>query len=138
MRVVDLCTQEVEVIAPAAHVGEAARRMRKASVGTVVVVDEIRRPLGILTDRDVATRVVGRARSARNTPVSKAMSQPVAWVHAERSVEDALAEMTRLRVRRLAVVDDAERLVGVLALDDILCAVLDEDSPLRAALQANL
>jgi CBS domain-containing protein len=66
------------------------------------------------------------------------MSEPVAWIHVDRGLEEALAEMTRLRVRRLAVVDESERLVGVLALDDALCAVLEEGSALRAALQANL
>jgi len=138
MRIVDLCTEQVEVVAPAVRVADAARRMAKAAVGTLVVVDELRRPLGILTDRDVATRVVGQGRSPRGTPVSEVMSDPVAWIHSDRLVEDALAEMTRLRVRRLAVVDDAERLVGVLALDDLLCAFLEEGSPLRAAIQANL
>ncbi|MGI9431555.1 MAG: CBS domain-containing protein, partial [Myxococcota bacterium] len=61
-----------------------------------------------------------------------------AWVHADRPLEAALAEMARLRVRRLAVVDDRERLVGLLALDDALLAILDEGSALRAALEANL
>jgi CBS domain-containing protein len=138
MQVADLCTREVEVVAPAMRVAEAAERMAQAGVGTLVVVDALRRPLGILTDRDVATRVVGQHRSPRTTPVSAVMSEPVAWIHVDRGLEEALAEMTRLRVRRLAVVDESERLVGVLALDDALCAVLEEGSALRAALQANL
>jgi CBS domain-containing protein len=138
MQVADLCTRQVEVIAPTTPVAEAACRMEAASVGTLVVVDELRRPLGILTDRDVVTRVVARGRSSSHTPVSAVMSDPVAWVHADRPLEAALAEMARLRVRRLAVVDERERLVGILALDDALCAVLEEGSALRAALQANL
>lgn len=138
MKIVDLCTSEVEVIAPSMPVADAAGQMAKASVGTVVVVDEIRRPLGILTDRDVATRVVGQRRSSRRTSVSDVMSDPVAWIHADRPLEHALAEMTRLRVRRLVVVDEGQRLVGLLALDDILCAVLEEGSAVRDALRANL
>jgi len=138
MQVADLCTREVVVVAPKITVSEAAARMTEEGVGTLVVVDPLRRPLGILTDRDIVTRVVARGASTRKTPTSAVMSDPVAWVHADRPLEAALAEMARLQVRRLAVVDDRERLVGLLALDDALLAILDEGSGLRAALEANL
>ena len=138
MQVDELCTPDVEVAEPSLTAAEAAARMAEAGVGTLVIVDELRRPLGILTDRDLAVRVVAKGRRGRSLPVSKVMSDPVAWVHADRPLEEALAEMTRLRVRRLVVVDASQRLVGLLALDDALRAVLEEGSALRAALDANL
>jgi CBS domain-containing protein len=138
MHVSELCTQKVETAAPDTRAQEAARLMARTGVGTLVIVDDLRRPLGILTDRDVMARIVAEDLSSRNTRVSEVMSGPVAWIHAERPLDDALEEMARLRVRRLAVVDSRERLVGVLALDDVLLAALEEGSLLRAALQATV
>ena len=138
MQVEDLCTRDVVVVPPSITISEAATRMKEQGVGTLVVVDPLRRPLGILTDRDIVTRVVARGASTRKTPASEVMSDPVAWVHADRPLEAALAEMARLQVRRLAVVDASQRLFGLLALDDALLAILDEGSALRAALEANL
>ena len=66
------------------------------------------------------------------------MSGPVAWVHEDAPVEAALEEMARLRVRRLAVVDERERLVGLLALDDVLCRVLAADSTLGRVLRRTM
>ncbi|MGI9432451.1 MAG: CBS domain-containing protein, partial [Myxococcota bacterium] len=80
MQVADLCTREVVVVAPTITVSEAATRMTEEGVGTLVVVDPLGRPLGILTDRDVVTRVVARGTSTRKTPASAVMSDPVAWV----------------------------------------------------------
>jgi CBS domain-containing protein len=66
------------------------------------------------------------------------MSGPVAWIHQDAPVEAALEEMARLRVRRLAVVDERERLVGLLALDDVLCQKLTAGSTLGRALRRTM
>jgi CBS domain-containing protein len=138
VRVGELCVRKVEVVSPQAGVLEAARQMRDAQVGTLVVVDELMRPLGILTDRDLAVRCIAEERDARRTNVGAVMSGPVAWVHEDTALEDAVAEMARLRVRRFAVVDARERLVGLLALDDALCRELGETSPLGRAIRATM
>jgi CBS domain-containing protein len=138
MKVGELCVRNVEVSAPGDGAVAAARHMKEAQVGTLVVVDELGRPLGIVTDRDLMVRCIAEERDPRRTTVGALMSGPVAWVHEETSLEDALEEMARLRVRRFAVVDARERLVGLLALDDALCRELGESSPLARALRATM
>jgi CBS domain-containing protein len=66
------------------------------------------------------------------------MSAPAVWVRDSHPAGEAALEMARLRVRRLPVVDERDRLVGILALDDLLAASLDAASPEAQALRANL
>ena len=138
MKVGELCVRKVEVSSPRDGALQAARKMAEAQVGTLVVVDELGRPLGIVTDRDLMVRCIAEERDPRRTSVGDVMSGPVAWVHEDTSLEDALEEMARLRVRRFAVVDARERLVGLLALDDVLCRELGEASLLARALRATM
>jgi len=118
--------REVRVASPDESVREAARRMQKADVGTLVVVDGERRPLGVLTDRDVALRCVAEGRDPERTPVAALMTAPATCVRESTPIEDALARMVAIRARRLAVTDDAGRLVGILALDDVVELLAEE------------
>jgi CBS domain-containing protein len=138
MKVCDLCVREVVVASPGDDALGAARHMAESQVGTLVVVDDLRRPLGIVTDRDLMVRCIAEGRDPRRTSLDAVMSGPVAWVHEDTSLADAVEEMARLRVRRFAVVDARERLVGLLALDDALCRELPADSPLARALRATM
>jgi CBS domain-containing protein len=138
MKVCELCVREVEVASPGDDACGAARHMVESRVGTLVVVDDLRRPLGIVTDRDLMVRCIAEGRDPRRTTLGAVMSGPVAWVHEDTSLEDAVEEMARLRVRRFAVVDERERLVGLLALDDALCRELPAGSPLVRALRATM
>jgi CBS domain-containing protein len=137
-RVTELCALELAVAAPGDLADAAARRMRDARVGTLVVVDPNYRPLGIVTDRDLALRCVAERRDPTRTTLGELMSNPVAWIRAHATVETALAEMAQLGVRRLPIVDERERLVGVLALDDVLCASNGEETLIGKALRAAL
>jgi CBS domain-containing protein len=134
----DLCVRKVETAAPRQLAREAARRMAERAVGTLVVVDELGRPLGIVTDRDLMVRCIAEPADLKRTRVGRVMSGPVAWIHQDAPAEAALEEMARLRVRRLAVVDERERLVGLLALDDLLCLELGSGSALGRVLRRTM
>jgi len=121
-----ICVRSVQVAWPDETVRAVAERMAAAGVGTVVVLDSDQRPTGILTDRDVALRCVAARRDPDTTAVRDVMSAPVACIHESTPIESALSRMTSVRARRLAVVDDEERLVGVLALDDVLELLAEE------------
>ena len=126
MSVGALCMRVVEIASPEEPVREVARRMAAAAVGTVVVVGAERRPLGILTDRDIVLRCVAEGRDPEATPVAAVMSAPAVCVHESTPIESALARMAGVPARRLVVIDDAQQLVGVLALDDILELLAEE------------
>ena len=135
MKVEEICTRDVAVAPPEQSATEASRRMRDDALGTLVVVDALQRPLGIVTDRDIATRCVAEGHDPKRTPLDRLMSGPAAWIRRGCTVDEALEEMARLRVRRLAVVDERDRLVGILSLDDVLAAELAPESPLGRALR---
>lgn len=138
VKVSEVCTRNVEIAPPREAVADAARRMAERGVGTLVVVDELRRPLGIVTDRDLVLRCLARSRDPQRTALEAVMSGPVVWVREDACIEAALEEMSRLRFRRLAVVDERERLTGLLSLDDVLCCELASESALGSVVRATM
>lgn len=105
----------------------AARLMRDNAVGSVVVVDEHRRPVGILTDRDISVKLVAEGGTA-DTPVDAIMTKPVYAVSQSSLIFDVLREMSSRRVHRVPVVDSDTRVVGIVSIDDallILCTELN-------------
>jgi CBS domain-containing protein len=105
------------VCPPGTAVQEAARRMVEAGVTCVVV--ELGDRLGIVTDRDIRTRVVA-AGAGPDTPISSVMTAPAWTVAADRSGTEALLEMLDHGIRHLPVLEPGRRLVGVLDDADLL------------------
>jgi CBS domain-containing protein len=109
----------------------AAERMEKEGVGMLVVVDD-GRPVGVLTDRDVALCDNAEAH------VAQAMSAPALTMRSDASVADAAAQMGRRSVRRMPLVGADRRLAGLIAADDILRLVASEISALAAVAAAQM
>jgi CBS domain-containing protein/RNA polymerase-binding transcription factor DksA len=126
MSVGRICSREVIVARPGEAVEAAAQRMAGHAVGTLVVVDGDSRPIGILTDRDLVTRVLAHGLDARETPVDAVMTPHPTTISELAPIESALASMRAGRLRRLPVVDDAGRLVGIQSLDDALSLLAEE------------
>jgi CBS domain-containing protein len=121
-----ICVRSVQVASPDESVKAVARRMAERDVGTVVVLGEGDRPVGILTDRDLVLRCIARDRDPDATEAGEVMTAPVNHVHESTPIETALAQMAGAHARRLVVVDDDERLVGILALDDVIELLSEE------------
>lgn len=121
-----ICVRSIQVAWAEETVRAVTRRMAKADVGTVVVVSEGKRPVGILTDRDVTLRCVAQDRDPDTTEVGAVMSTPAACIPESTPIEEALSRMAGEKVRRLIVVDSAQALVGILALDDVLELLAEE------------
>lgn len=102
--------------------------MVKENVGTLVVLGGDRRPQGFVTDRDLMFHCIAEGRDPARTPLETVMSAPVVTVPEDLPIEDALVRMAEAHVRRLAVVDRAGGLAGVLALDDVLELLAEESA----------
>ncbi len=120
MTVGALCVREVSLADAEETVGQAARRMRDRRLGSLVVVDGDRRPLGIVTDRDLVVRGIAVTNDPGGLLVRDVMSAPADTVWEDTTLEDALAHMRLTKHRRMIVVDEDGGLVGLLALDDVL------------------
>jgi CBS domain-containing protein len=104
----------------------AARLMREHDVGSVVVVDERGRPVGMVTDRDLAVKVLGEGKSPE-TPVDEVMSHPVFAVSRDALVFDTLREMARRHVHRMPVIDsETKALIGVVSAENALMLLTTE------------
>ena len=126
MSVGRICVREVDLAKSGESVHVAAKRMHARNVGSLVVVNERQEPIGILTDRDLAVRVVGAAMDPCVTPVSEVMTQYPVTLPEDTPIESALAAMREGPCRRLLVVDKNNKLVGLLSLDDVLDLLSEE------------
>ena len=124
LRVRDAMTPSPKAIDPDTPVTEAARMMLADDVGSLPVVQG-ERLIGILTDRDIATRVVAEEKDPRSLGVGGVATREVVTVSPDDPLDEALRLMTSHQIRRLPVVEDGRRLVGILAQADVALG-LDE------------
>ena len=99
----DLMSRDVKVINPDMTIGEAAKKMRDGDFG-MLPVGEDDRMIGTISDRDIAIRAVAEGKDA-DTKVREVMSEGIAWVYEDESVEQAAMIMSERQVRRLPVVN---------------------------------
>lgn len=125
----ELCTRETVFVTRNESVLTAARLMRDYHVGDVVVVemeDGRRRPVGILTDRDIVLEVTALDVDPRLITASDAMSDELISMEGDADLFDATARMRHYGVRRLVVVDAEDALIGVISVDDVLDVLAEE------------
>ena len=124
MTVGEICTRSVIVIEKSATVVDAARRMRQEHVGDLVVVGLVDGgvgPIGIVTDRDLVVGVMAMDLPHQGSLlVGDVMSADLIVANEFDSVPDVLARMRAHGIRRMPVVDDAGKLVGLLTFDDLV------------------
>jgi len=129
MAIGEICNREVVIVAREAPVSEAARLMRQYHVGDLVVVDELaglRRPVGIVTDRDIVIEVVAMEVAPETLRVGDIMSAELATVRETEGVYETIRYMRDKGIRRLPVVDRDGWLQGIVTLDDLLILLAEE------------
>jgi CBS domain-containing protein len=120
-----LIKRPVQSLPPEASCADAARMMREANVGSVVVTRD-GRPLGVVTDRDLAVRVVAEGQDPERLEVGEIMSGEPIFLAGERDIPQLIAAMRDLGVRRIPIVDDEGLLCGIVSLDDLLLLLADQ------------
>jgi CBS domain-containing protein len=125
MKVGDIMTREVKTVRPDAFLQQAAQIMAALDVGLVPVTedDEL---LGAITDRDIAVRAVARGLDPKITPVRSAMTEMVICGSPEQDVDEAGDLMKEHQIRRLPILDEHNRLIGIVSLGDLSKAVEDK------------
>lgn len=129
MAIGEICNREVVIVTPQASVTEAARLMRQYHVGDLVVVDApvgLRRPVGIVTDRDIVLEVVAMEVAPETLCVGDIMTAEVATVRETEGVFETIRYMRDKGIRRLPVVDRDGWLQGIVTLDDLLLLLAEE------------
>ena len=115
-KVSDIMTRGIRTMAPSDTITAAAQAMRELDVGSLPVCDGTKM-LGMVTDRDIVVRAVAQERM--NAPLSEVMSEGLLYCNEDDSVEAAFESMSKQQVRRLPVVDNNKKLVGIVSLGDL-------------------
>ena len=118
-KIVEVMSDRPRAVTPQTSVREAARLMEEEDVGSLPVVDQGARLVGILTDRDITVRVVGRGSDPESTQVGEVASTDVVALTPEHDLDEALTLMAREQVRRLPIVGGENQLVGMLSQADV-------------------
>src|SRR5437870_4094615 len=116
--VADVMTARPRCATPDTPLEEVAQIMEAEDVGAVPLV-EGERLLGMITDRDIVVRAVARGKDPRGMPARLAASQELVSVKPDQGLDEALRLMAQSQVRRLPVVDDDDRLVGIISQADL-------------------
>ncbi len=135
MKISDIALRPPVVIGCDATVADTAALMAKTGVGSVIVVDGDT-PVGIVTDRDIVTRGVAQAYPADGR-IDGLMSMGVIALDVDHELEDLVHVFRDHAVRRIPIVDH-DRVVGVVALDDVVVLVADELSSVSKVLAAQI
>jgi CBS domain-containing protein len=114
----DVMTKDPHALASGATVMEAARAMRDEDTGIVPIVDGDKL-VGTLTDRDITIRVVAEGKSPEHVTVGEIASRELVTIDPQQELDEALRLMARHQVRRLPVVEEDGKLVGIVAQADI-------------------
>jgi len=123
MTISTVCNRDVVIVNKSASILEAAQLMREFHVGDLVVVEEQagkRIPVGIVTDRDIVLEVIAEEVDMNDIDVGDIMSEDLVTVEEKDDVIDTIKLMRAKGVRRIPVVDGANALVGILAVDDLI------------------
>ena len=119
----EVCVLDVASCGPEASILEAARLMRRHHTGDLIVVDDPAGdciPLGIVTDRDIVVEALANELDPARTTVAKIMSARLVIASASEDISVAIDRMRLHGVRRVPVVEEGGRLLGIVTLDDVL------------------
>jgi CBS domain-containing protein len=128
----DIMTEDLVYCLPNDPVSKVAQLMKKEDIGPVLIVDNERDKtlVGIVTDRDLALKVVGEGRDPQNTRVEEVMTRKLITCRADDDVERAMNAMAQYQLRRIPVVRDNMKLVGIISQADVATRV---DEPEKTA-----
>jgi CBS domain-containing protein len=110
-------------------VDKAARIMKMEDVGSVPVIDQerTRTLIGIVTDRDLAIHVVAQGLDPRSVTIAQVMTRDPIRCKVAENVEEALDAMKDYQIRRIPVVDEQNRIVGIISQADVATRLKDSD-----------
>jgi CBS domain-containing protein len=114
-----LMTRNPKFCLATSPLAEVARAMRDEDVGEIPVVDLDRRPIGVVTDRDIVVRTLADGRNPLEIRAQDCMTAPPIVIEEDATVEDCAKLMERQKIRRVPVVDAKGALCGIVALADL-------------------
>ena len=115
MKIRSIMNEDFETIEPNASIEDAALLMKASGVGALPVKNN-GEVLGMITDRDITIKAIANGMDPRETPVLRIMTRELVCTNEDSTIEDAVKSMKIHNIRRLLVLDDKQKLVGMVSL----------------------
>src|SRR5262245_53708169 len=125
MSLQNFCQRPVVTISPEQTIAEACRLLRDKNVGCLVATEQ-EQLRGILTDRDIALKVTGEKKDPQQTKVREVMTARPTSIAVNKTLHDLTMLMHSRHVRRIPIVDQGDKVVGMVTLDDLLMLLGEE------------
>lgn len=131
--VADVMTRDVRTMKPSDSVVDAARCMDELNVGVIPVCDG-EKLVGMVTDRDIVVRGLAQKGEVQGMKLADVMSGSVRCAKEGDDIDQVLGEMAEAQIRRLPVVDENQKLVGIVTLGDIAAKGTNEERDVGSSL----
>ena len=128
----DMLNRDVITISPDVPVSEAAYLMIREDIGSLIVVDKQRFPIGIVTDRDLVVSAIAEGKDPEDSIVEEIMTKDVIYVEEETNLLDILRTMSEYSIRRMPVTKNGI-LTGIVSVDDLIIVIATELADLAMA-----
>jgi CBS domain-containing protein len=122
----DIKGKDVYWLSPEESVYQAIELMATKSVGALLVLQD-GKLVGILSERDYARKVILKGRHSKETRIKEIMTSPVTYISPVCTIDEAMAIMTKQRIRHLPVVEE-ERVIGIVSIGDVVKHIIDEQA----------
>lgn len=121
MKITEIMTANPATCEPRTPLRDVARMMRDNDCGEIPVVENRRslKPVGVVTDRDIACRAVAQGKNPLELSAGDCMTSPCVTVTTETSLEDCVKALEKNRIRRVPVVDESGRCIGIVSQADL-------------------
>lgn len=135
MPIHDLARDDVVTATPETGIPELSRTMRGENVGSIVITNDDS-PVGIVTDRDLTTRVLAEEHGSTDQTAEEVMSSDPCAVGPDTGFYEAAEVMSENGIRRLPVCTEDDELAGIITADDLTELLADEEQQLASVIQA--
>jgi CBS domain-containing protein len=128
MPVAEIMTKQVISLDKSKSVFDAAKILASKKIGSIIITSD-KNPVGILTERDVVSKVVAKGKDPKKIKLEEVMSKPLLFVYSNQSIQDAAISMRQHNIKRLVVFDKKNnKLVGIITQGDLIAvypAIID-------------
>lgn len=125
MKIKDVMHKGLECVSPGAAVSTVAQKMKQFDVGAIPVTDD-GELIGMITDRDIVVRCLANGKNITDLIAKDVMTRGVVYCRDTEEAEDAIRIMEEKQIRRLPVLDEKKRMVGMISLGDVSHALPQE------------
>lgn len=118
MKIKDIMSKDVQMVSPDTLLHDVAKKMQASDCGSILVAENDRL-VGVITDRDLALRCIAESHHPAETMAKDVMTKEILYCRDIDELEDVALNMTKNKVRRMPVLDENKRLVGIISLGDL-------------------